>query len=36
MSQDKRYQLVVLGPAADEFWPELNTEFNNQIQDIGT
>jgi hypothetical protein len=35
MSNDKRYQLVALGPATQQFWSELVTEFNNQIRDIG-
>jgi hypothetical protein len=35
MSKDKCYQLVVLGPAPDQLWTELATQFNNQIQDIG-
>lgn len=32
---DKRYQLVALGPAVDQVWPDLESEFNNQIRDIG-
>ena len=35
MPNDRRYQLVVMGPAANRFLPDLEAEFNSQIADIG-
>ncbi len=35
MAQDRRYQLVLLGPAVDQFASELKSEFDAQIRDIG-
>ena len=33
--KDRRYQLVVMGPATNRFLPELHAEFDAQIADIG-
>ena len=35
MAQDRRYQLVLLGPAVDQFASELKSEFDARIRDIG-
>jgi hypothetical protein len=35
MSNERRYQLVAMGPAANRFVSELKTEFDGQIADIG-
>jgi len=35
MPTNRRYQLVAMGPAANDFLAELQTEFDNQIRDIG-
>jgi TIR domain len=35
MPNDRRYQLVVMGPAVNRFLPDLDSEFTSQIADIG-
>jgi hypothetical protein len=35
MPNDRRYQLVVMGPAVNRFLPDLEAEFNAQIADVG-
>lgn len=35
MPRERKYQLIAMGPAADQFWVELKAEFTNQITDIG-